>query len=154
MSVNIKNLKDFLEGPQGMSLGTRNADNIPEYTRVIGANHIGNSIFKIFLGKQTADQALKNIDNNGNVAVSLASVFNFECYQIKGKCLKYSDVGGSDKGLLDQYLDEFNEALKKIGLSTDVTLIWPHYPAVVLEIEAIEVFDQTPKVGAGKSIKP
>jgi hypothetical protein len=49
---------------------------------------------------------------------------------------------------------DFNEALKKIGLPIDVIFNWPHYPAVVLEIEATEVFEQTPKVGAGKSINP
>jgi len=154
MPINIENLQDFIEGPQGISIGTRNADNIPEYSRVVGASYIGDSIFKVFIAKKTAEQALKNIDNNGNIAATFASIFNFEAYQIKGKCLKYYDDEGSHKGKVDQYLADFNSALKKIGLPADVILNWPHYPAVVLEIEALEVFDQSPKVGAGKSINP
>ena len=57
-------LKSFIEGPQGIALGTRDNNLKPEYCRVLGAEVMENDIVKFFVAKLNSDQTIKNIDDN------------------------------------------------------------------------------------------
>ncbi len=58
-------LKAFIEGPHGMSIGTRDSDLVPEYSRAIGAYVTGSSIIKVHIAKINSERALNNLEDNG-----------------------------------------------------------------------------------------
>ena len=96
---------------------------------------------------------LNNLDENGNIALVAANVLNFECYQLKGKCVKYYDGKEEDQNAVKRYMQEWNQEIQKIGIQDGITSIWPVDPVITIEFEVTDIFDQTPKVGAGEKIK-
>jgi len=145
-------LKQFIEGPQGMSMGTRDSNMVPEYTRVLGAWITDSGTLKVQIAKIPADRALSNLDDNGQIAITMANPPSFECYQLKGKFLGYSDSTEEDRERLNRYLEIFDVEVQGLGVPAGAIFSWPNSPSVVIEIEVQEIFDQTPKIGAGNSI--
>jgi len=145
-------LKSFIEGPQGMSLGTRDLNLEPEYCRVLGAEVMENDIVKFFVAKLNSDQTIKNIDDNKLVSITLCSPLSYECYQFKGKCFQYEDSNNEDQGRVEKYMTDFNEYLVKVGTKDGVVYKWPTKPCITIEMKVEEIFDQTPKIGAGNKI--
>ena len=145
-------LKQFIEGPQGMSMGTRDANLVPEYTRVLGAQVTDSGTLKFFVAKVSADRALSNVDDNGQVAITFANPPTFECYQIKGKAVNYRDSTTDEQNYVDHYMAIFDSEVQSIGVSAGAINIWPSKPMISIEIEVQAIFDQTPKIGAGNQI--
>ncbi len=150
-SIITPKLKSFIEGPQGISLGTRDRNLKPEYCRVLGALVMENDIVKIFVAKLVSDQSIKNIDDNKLVSITLCSL-SYECYQFKGKCVHYEDSDNEDQGRVEKYMTEFNECLVKVGTKDGLVYKWPTKPCITIEMKVEEIFDQTPKIGAGNKI--
>ena len=96
---------------------------------------------------------LSNLDENGNIALVICDVMNFECYQFKGKCIKYYDGHAEDQKIVEQWMQEWNQTLQQLSIQDGITFIWPADPVIVIEFEITDIFDQTPKVGAGERIK-
>lgn len=145
-------LKEFIEGSQGISMGTRDKDLTPEYTRVLGASVNEDGIITFYTAKDTSVKAIENIDNNKLVSITLASPLSYECYQFKGKCITYRDSNEIDQGNIERYLKGFNDALNILGIRDGIIYKWPSQPSMAIEMKVEEIFEQTPKVGAGKSI--
>ena len=145
-------LKSFIEGPQGMSLGTRDLNLEPEYCRVLGAVVMENDIVKIFVAKSSSNQSIKNIADNKLVSITLRSALNFECYQFKGKCVHYEDSNNEDQGRVEKYMTEFNESIVKAGVEDGVVYKWPTKPCITIEMNVEELYDQTTKIVAGNKI--
>jgi len=145
-------LKSFIEGPRGMALGTRDRNLKPEYCRVLGALVMENDIVKIFVAKLVSEQSIKNIDDNKLVSITLCHLFSYECYQFKGKCVHYEDSDNEDQGRVEKYMTDFNECIVKIGTKDGLVYKWPTKPCMTIEMKVEEIFDQTPKIGAGSKI--
>ncbi len=146
-------LKQFIEGPQGMSIGTRDSKLIPDYNRTLGAWVTEQGSIKIHIAKQTADRVLANLEDNGSIALTMAGPTTFECYQVKGKAVDWHDSTEEDKEHLEHYLKIFDLEVQNIGAAAGLISTWPADPTIVIEIQIQEIFDQTPKVGAGNPIK-
>jgi len=151
-SIITPKLKSFIEEPQGISLGTRDRNLKPKYCRVLGAEVMENDIVKFFVAKLTSDQTIKNIDDNKLVSITLASALSYECYQFKGKCVHYEDSDNEDQGRVEKYMKDFNECMVKIGVRDGLVYKWPTKPCMTIEMKVEEIFDQTPKIGAGNKI--
>ena len=151
-SIITPKLKSFIEGPRGMALGTRDRNLKPEYCRVLGALVMENDIVKIFVAKLVSDQSIKNIDDNKLVSITLANVFSCECYQFKGKCVQYEDSDNEDQDRVEKYLTDFNESVVKTGVRDGIVYKWPKKPCITIEMKVEELYDQTPKIGAGNKI--
>ena len=151
-SIITPKLKSFIEGPQGMALGTRDNNLKPEYCRVLGASVMENDIVKIFVAKLTSDQSIKNIDDNKLVCITLCNIFSYECYQFKRNCVHYEDSDNEDQSRVEKYMTDFNERAVKIGTKDGVVYKWPTKPCMTIEMKVEELYDQTPKIGAGNKI--
>jgi len=135
-----------------MALGTRDRNLKPEYCRVLGALVMENDIVKIFVAKLVSEQSIKNIDDNKLVSITLCHLFSYECYQFKGKCVHYEDSDNEDQGRVEKYMKDFNECIVKIGTKDGVIYKWPIKPCMTIEMKVEELYDQTPKIGAGSKI--
>ncbi len=152
MQIN-EELKKFIQGINGMGLGTRDKDLTPSYNRVLAAKVSGNNTIKITIAKQTAAQAIKNLGENKMVSLVMANILNFECYQFKGSYISYHDSASEEKVDVENYFNKFNEVLIKIGVQNGIVYNWSHDPTVTIEFEVEQIFEQTPKIGTGNQIK-
>lgn len=148
MQLNSR-LKDFINEPRGMGLGTRDADLTPEYSRVVGAQVVDDEHVRFFISGKTGTRAIENIKDNKMMAVTLVNALNGEAYQLKGKCVKYAEANNEEHTMVENYLKEFNEIAVKIGLIDGLTFNWPHRPCWAIEMKVEEAFEQTPKIGTG-----
>ena len=152
MQLNSK-LKDFINGPRGTAMGTRDAQLTPEYSRVVCAQAIDDEHVKIFIARKTGDRAIENIKDNGLIAVTFVNVLNYEAYQLKGKCVKYAEASDEEQVMVDNNMKAFNEVCVKIGLEDGIVFNWPHKPVWAIEMKVEEAFVQTPKIGTGTKLE-
>ncbi|HKR04380.1 MAG TPA: pyridoxamine 5'-phosphate oxidase family protein [Bacteroidia bacterium] len=146
-------LKDFINGPRGTAMGTRDAQLIPEYNRVVYAQAIDDKHVKIFIAKKTAGRAIENINENGLMAVTFVNVLNYEAYQLKGKCVKYEEANDEEQVMVENNMKAFNEVCVKIGLEDGIVFNWPHNPVWAIEMKVEEAYEQTPKIGTGTKLE-
>lgn|GEM_PF-2100938 len=146
-------LKDFINGPRGMAMGTRDAQLTPEYSRVVGAQAIDDEHVKIFIAKKTAARAIENINQNGLMAVTFVNVLNYEAYQLKGTCVKYEEATDEEQEMVDNNMKGFNDVCVKIGLTDGIVFNWPHNPVWAIEMIVEEAFVQTPRIGTGTKLE-
>src|SRR4051812_16086349 len=103
MQFNSK-LKDFINGPQGMAMGTRDANLNPDYIKPVGAQAMGDGHVKIFIPKKNSDRTIENIKNNKLIALTMVSVLNYEAFQIKGKCMRYAEANAEEQATVENYM--------------------------------------------------
>ena len=152
MAVLVSNkLKEFIDEPHGMAIGTRDADFTPTYARVLGAKLLDDSIIKVMIAKQTSEITLKNLENNKMIAFVQANPIGFECYQFKGTYLRSYEASDEDRTLVENWMKDFDEVMFKYDLGR-ITSNLLHYPIVVIEFEIDQIFEQTPKIGTGNPI--
>jgi len=152
MSKITLELKEFIEGPVGISAGTRNSELKPEYCRVLGAHALENDVIKFFIAKSTAGETLNNIEDNKLISINFANIFSSESYQFKGENIKFADCDETDQKRVDEYMSAFNDCLIKIGFTEDLIYKWPSNPCIAIEMKVEDIFDQTPRIGAGNKI--
>jgi hypothetical protein len=146
-------LKKFLEGGNGMGLGTRDKNLKPNYNRVVAAKVTGNNTITVTIAKKTAERALKNLDDNKMISLVVAYPLTFECYQFKGILISYNDSTAEEKIDIDNYLNKMNETVQKIGIKDGAVYTWPHDTTITIEFEVEQIFEQTPKIGTGNQLK-
>ncbi len=153
MSVSLETVIQYFDVPLAMSLGTRDSNLIPDYSRVVGTALSEDNIFKFYLGKEKTGKTISNLDENGFIALTMVHPLNYRCLQIKGRCIRHYEADSSEMENVTNYLDLFGSVIVKMGLPDDALLSWPHDPAIVVEMELDEVYEQTPKKGAGEKLK-
>ena len=120
--------------------------------RRLGARAGENDIITIYTVKHTSKKAIDNIEDNKLISITMVSALSYECYQFKGKCITYRDSNENDQSKIDSYMKDFNNTLVKIGVKDGLLFKWPTQPSLAIEMKVEEIFEQTPKVGAGSSI--
>ena len=108
-----EDLKKFIQGANGMGLGTREKNLKPTYNRVLAAKASGNNTIKFTIAKQTAGKAIENLKNNKMISLVQAYPLTFECYQFKGTLISYNDSTSEEKIEVDNYLNNLMNSYKK-----------------------------------------
>ena len=119
-------LRNYVESPHGMSMGTRDANMKPECHRVLGARAISEDKIQFFFDKKSARRTLDNIRENHNVTLVICSLTNFESYQFKGKDFEYRECNSEELQFFDNYMKGFNEAGILIGIKPGIAYNYPH----------------------------
>jgi len=148
-----KDLKEFIHGANGMSLGTRDKNLKPTNNRVLAAKATDKNTIKVTIAKKTAEKALKNLDDNKMISLVQAYPLTFESYQFKGTMISYHVSTSEEKIDVDNYLENMNETVQKIGIKDGAIYTWPHDSTITIEFEVEQIFEQTPKVGTGDPLK-
>ena len=153
MAVSIEKIIQYFDIPLAMSLGTRDSNMKPDYARVVGTALSENNLFKFYLGKEKSETTIINLDDNGFIALTMVHPLNYRCLQLKGRCIRHYEADSSELSNVKNYLALFGSVLTKMGLPKDIVYRWPHDPAIVVEMELDEVYEQSPKKGAGDKLK-
>ena len=144
-------LIDYLSNGNGMFLGTRDANLLPEVHRVLGAKAVDENHIRFYFDTPTAGRTFDNINNNQFVSLVTCSD-TFESYQFKGKSLGFREATEEENQEVATYLQKFHDLMLVFGLMTGFVYAYPHSKMSTILMEVEEVFEQTPKIGTGQKI--
>ncbi len=137
-----------------MVIGSRDEQLRPEGLRAFGASvRPGAGTVAVYLQAKLADRTRKNLEANGAVAVTFSRVLDHYSVQIKGRALAIRAATAEDEAMSDRYLVAFAEQLAFAGLPRSVIRRIRTRPGLVVEVEPLELFLQTPGAGAGRRVE-
>lgn len=143
-------LFEVLEGPSIMHLATRDAGLQPMSVMAFGLRLDGNGReATVFLPVRLSEMSLRNLRDNGQMALSVVSPTTVRAVQLKGLWLGERRTDDDDRAFLTRYCDALTEEMGMVGVPRSIwrRLLW--WPALALRMEVRDVFVQTPGPGAG-----
>lgn len=145
-------LKEYFQRPKFYCLTTRDKNYDCDILRGLGVKLSGPDTMVVFVYAGTAGRSLENLKENGLISLACADGATHESYQLKGKQLEVRPATAEEQEFIQQYLHDLDEMYVEYGGMTGGVIIdaVAHDPALALEFEVEEIFDQTPKVGTGK----
>jgi len=144
---------DLLQTGVSVVVGTRDAALMPECTRAWGIR-IGEDrrTVTIFLTEAISPQTLKNLRENGLVAVSCTRPTDHVACQLKGRVRNIRPADQRDRKRSRDWHREFVEEIVAIGVPAETGQAWITEPDLAVEIDVTDVFQQTPGPGTGEKI--
>lgn len=145
-------LKEHLSQPLALWVGSRDSDFRPEGVRAVMVDIRQHNILRLFVQKEQAEQTIHNLRDNKRISLASVDPATLESYQFKGTFIKVGDVTDDEVERIDELKVLFNEVLLNWGLPDGIVNNLPIFPAVAIEFEIDQIFDQTPKQGTGQLI--
>ena len=149
-------LVEFLHGPRGIVLGTRDGRLRPCMIWVSGliADAASDTI-TLFVADAYVERSLANLKDNGKVALTCGHGPAHEAYQFKGDYLDSRPTTEQEVAVqnlhkskvVSHFAHEYGEPAGKVFAGL-------HYePSTAIRFKVTEIFDQTPGPNAGKRIE-
>ncbi len=149
-------LVEYLHGPMGFMLGTRDASLRPCVTWVSGVKaDAPNDEITMYVADAYGEQVFRNLEDNGMVALTCGHGPAHETFQFKGKFIESSPSTGQDIAIQDIYKAKTsahyggNYGEEARGVFDGVIL----HPSTAVRFKVTEIFDQTPGPNAGARIE-
>ena len=144
---------DLLHTGVSVIVGTRDSSLMPESTRAWGIRAARDrASVTIFLTEAISQQTLRNLRENGFVAISCTRPTDHVACQLKGRLRTIRPAEEADREYSAGWHREFGQELVAIGVPPDVCEAWITGPALAVEIDVTDVFHQTPGPGAGEKV--
>ena len=134
-------------------VGTRDATLMPECTRAWGIR-VGQdrSTVTIFLTEAISQKTIQNLQENGLIAISCTRPTDHVACQLKGRLRAIRQAGQRDREHSRRWHREFVGEIVAIGVPAPVGEAWITEPALAVDIDVTDVFQQTPGPGTGEKI--
>jgi hypothetical protein len=143
-------LVDFLEGGVSLLLATCDASGAPECVRAAGVTvSAERTRVTVLLSERVAARTLANLTAGSTVALTVSRPIDHSTIQLKGRALGTRPAEPGERAIADRYLASFTEALYLVGMTRAVVRRFAVWPAIAVEIELAELFEQTPGPTAG-----
>lgn len=151
-----RELVEFLHGPMGFILGTRDERLRPCVTWVSGVlADAENDEITMFVADAYGERPLRNLEQNGMAALTLGHGPAHEAFQFKGRLVDTRPSTEQDIAVQEVYkakvvahfTREYGEAAG--GISAGILL----HPSTAIRFKVTEIFDQTPGPNAGSRIE-
>ena len=144
----------WLQSGVSLSVGTRNAELMPEVMRVTGlridpTRRLATVYFPAATGAATA----KNLRENGVIAVCASEPKTHRSLQLKGKLVELREARPEERATIEQYIADFVIELSYVGLPTQLTSRLTRWPALAATFEINDLFVQTPGPKAGVRVE-
>lgn len=150
--IPIQPYLDLLEDGAAIYLGTRDADLVPDSSILAGATAGPEpGVLTVFLPDGQGRQALDNLSDNGQAALTIVRLSDYRTYQLKGRARGVRRACDDERPLLERQHEAFARGadLEDLG---HVVRVWAIWPCSAIDIEVGEVFAQTPGPGTGQRI--
>ena len=143
---------EVLGGPAVIQIGTRDAELRPAHALAVGAVvHDDRATVTVFLAERRAGTILKNLADNGRIAVAFGLV-SHEAYQLKGTYLASRPTTDDDVRRQEAYRAAVVDAMRRVypeALARPIVEGVPYWPGVAITFRVEAVYLQTPGPGAG-----
>lgn len=144
---------ELLETGVSVVVGTRDAALMPECTRAWGIR-VGQDRVSvtIYLTESISRQTLKNLNDNGLIAISCTRPTDHVACQLKGRVRRIRKAAKHDTERSRAWHREFVQELVAIGVPPSLGEAWITEPAMAVEVNITDVFHQTPGPGTGEKL--
>jgi hypothetical protein len=143
-------LLDLLQSGLDIIVATRDAALAPECTTAMGVRaHRDRRTLTVYLPKEGAEPTLKNLADNGEIAVTFCRPSDHKTVQLKGRATSVTDSRPEDRELQERYRAALAEQFAIVGVPRAITRRMCWWPSVAIDVEVREAFTQTPGPRAG-----
>jgi hypothetical protein len=143
-----------LESACVMTVGTRDANLEPHFTRALGGvAHADREHVTFFVPRVLAQQAIRDLEDNGRIAfqvVAHGASNAFKAFQLKGRFVSHRDAHPEEERLQTEYKKQVTAACREMGIPHGFWLAIAYNPATAVTFAVEEAFNQTPGPGAGE----
>lgn len=153
--MNLKELHDLIETGIGMVVATRDAVLFPDICEGSGIllSEDGRTC-TIFISSSRSQTAIKNIQNNGCVAISLSRPCTYKAAQIKGRVLRTRAMTEAEQKASAKWLQGYRKEIQLIGVMNQAATGILRQSDLALDVTIDSIFIQTPGPQAGKIMGP
>jgi hypothetical protein len=143
-------LAGFLEQGLGIHLGTRDARLQPSGCRALAARveQDGRRLV-VYVPLSAATRVLRDLEDNGQVAVSFGRPEDDRACQVKGSFLESWEATAEEQPFVSAQREGYLRQLERIGIPRAVVAGWEPWPAVAIRLRVTALFEQTPGPQAG-----
>lgn len=145
---------DVVQSYPGSYITAVKDGHIPVLTRVVGLRVDDPESVTVAIQTPISDEFLACVAQNPRVALVGVKVTTYLTFQFKGNVVATWEATEEDCALIQDYVDGFSALVAHVGL--DPVRYGPAFsegPWTCLRMQIDQVFDQTPRVGAGNLIK-
>lgn len=137
-----------------MMVGTRDASLAPESMLAMGIKvHPDRRTVTVYLPTQLAAATLRNLQDNGQIAVTLVRASTLKGIQLKGRYLCHRESSPSDRDLQAVFRSALVEELAVVGVPRSATRRLHWWPSIAVDVDVDSVFVQTPGPKAGEPFR-
>jgi len=106
----------------------------------------------IYLTDEYASKIIRNLEYGNELSFLVASILTFESYQFKGNYLSSHPASGEEEKQIAFFTEKIIPALETQRLATFFIYPFVNGRKTAITIRVREIFEQTPKQGAGKAV--
>jgi hypothetical protein len=146
---------ELLEGGSALTIGTVRSDGAPHAARAWGLDVLAFDPMRIRVLLAAHDAGtIENLEPGAEVAVTATSVPTFQSVQLKGTSRGITATADGDAERFSRYERSFYDDIETAD-RTPRHLLERLSPEelVAMELDIVEVFDQTPGPGAGQELE-
>jgi hypothetical protein len=143
-------LVELMESGVSIMVGTRDARLRPWCVRaqgaVVGADrrHV-----TVFLPVATSERAVRDLEDNGRIALTFSRPFDHRTIQLKGRAVRVRAGTPQDRVRQERYRAALCEQLHVVGMSRAATRRLSFWPCHAVDVLVEASFEQTPGPSAG-----
>lgn len=145
----------LFDEPVSMVIGSSSAQKQPHFARAQGIRRgEGANEIVVLVPDVMADPILRDAQENPHLAVTVASIADFETRQFVGTYAGVELADESDLALCDTMLDHSGQVLSAF-YGEEAAACWKRTitrPARAISLQVTSVYDQTPGSRAGKKL--
>ena len=146
-------MADVLATKPGCYVAAAGEGATPQVGRVIGLELEDNQTLRLVVGTQSAANVLSCLDHSPRLAFVGAKLATLLTFQFKGDVIEQGPATESDVALVEDYAKVFGAMVAHVGLDPDRFCTWmTETNFTFLRLRVDEIFDQTPRVGAGNRV--
>jgi len=152
-SVLPEEIVELIASGVDVYVGTRDGSLEPESMMAMGVRaHPDRATLTVHLPAALAEATRRNLEANGEIAVTLIRPSDFKAVQVKGRAGAIRPSNELDREIQSIFRAALVEQFETVGIprSTTRRLVW--WPSLAVEVHVRDVFTQTPGPRAGEPL--
>jgi Pyridoxamine 5'-phosphate oxidase len=134
-------------------VATRDAELEPESMMAMGVRvHRELGTITVYLPTALADETLRNLEDNGQIAVTMIRPSDFKAVQLKGVCRSVRPSTETDREFQSIFRAALVGQLEIVGVPRCISRRFLWWPSVAVELTVQEAYGQTPGPAAGEPL--
>lgn len=136
-----------------MLVGTRDAEMRPEVLRASGCIVAPDRTrLRVLMNVDTSRRTVANVADGGPIAITFNRPMDHRTVQVKGRCVGVRGGTAAEDEVARRYMALYSDALYVIGLSRAFVRRMRVVPCMAVDVDIVEMFEQTPGPAAGKRL--
>jgi hypothetical protein len=145
-------LKEFLESGVATLIGTADSTGRPHVAYGWAPRVKDETTMEVFIDAARAERTLRNLDENGRIAVTVAHPVSVRSVQLKGTFIEAGAPEGADNEYVRERREDFVTSTSLIGDPPDIIRALWLEDVLRLAFSVELAFDQTPGPNAGQPL--